>query len=94
LTESQEGAQALVEALVKNQACALLVQNLERLDENVPEESDGVHNTLCKFVVHLFFSKSVIFILLFLLPKINIPNIPLYVRLFGYALFNDVDQGA
>ncbi|KAF4521843.1 hypothetical protein B566_EDAN003717 [Ephemera danica] len=47
--ESQEGAQALVEALVKNQACALLVQNLERLDENVPEESEGVHNTLSIF---------------------------------------------
>lgn len=25
---------------------ALLVQNLERLDESVKEEADGVHNTL------------------------------------------------
>lgn len=25
---------------------ALLVQNMERLDETVKEESDGVHNTL------------------------------------------------
>lgn len=25
---------------------ALLVQNLERLDESVREEADGVHNTL------------------------------------------------
>ena len=28
------------------QVIALLVQNLERLDENVKEDSDGVHNTL------------------------------------------------
>ena len=28
------------------QVIALLVQNLERLDESVKEESDGVHNTL------------------------------------------------
>ena len=27
---------------------ALLVQNLERLDESVKEEADGVHNTLGK----------------------------------------------
>lgn len=46
LHESQEGASALIEALRKQQACALLVQNLERLDESVKEEADGVHNTL------------------------------------------------
>jgi beta-catenin-like protein 1 len=34
---------------VKGQACALLVQNLERLDENVAEEAEGVHNTLSIF---------------------------------------------
>ena len=28
------------------QVIALLVQNLDRLDENVKEDSDGVHNTL------------------------------------------------
>lgn len=28
------------------QIVALLVQNLERLDESVKEEADGVHNTL------------------------------------------------
>lgn len=28
------------------QVVALLVQNLERLDESVREEADGVHNTL------------------------------------------------
>lgn len=43
------------------QVIALLVQNLERLDENVKEDSDGVHNTLgifntkchCRLVVWL-----------------------------------------
>ena len=25
---------------------ALLVQNMERLDENIKEEADGIHNTL------------------------------------------------
>ena len=31
---------------MQGQVIALLVQNLERLDENVKEEADGVHNTL------------------------------------------------
>jgi beta-catenin-like protein 1 len=31
---------------VDGQVAALLVQNLERLDESVREEADGVHNTL------------------------------------------------
>ncbi|XP_053573870.1 beta-catenin-like protein 1 isoform X1 [Bombina bombina] len=46
LHESEEGAQVLIDALVEGQVVALLVQNLERLDESVKEESDGVHNTL------------------------------------------------
>ncbi|XP_016932201.4 beta-catenin-like protein 1 [Drosophila suzukii] len=46
LGESQEGAESLIEALRKEQICALLVQNLERLNEQVKEEADGVHNTL------------------------------------------------
>ena len=33
---------------VDGQVVALLVQNLERLDESVKEEADGVHNTLGK----------------------------------------------
>ncbi|XP_059474907.1 beta-catenin-like protein 1 isoform X2 [Neocloeon triangulifer] len=49
LTESQEGSEALVDALMAGQACALLVQNLDRLDESVPEEAEGVHNTLSIF---------------------------------------------
>ena len=31
---------------LEGQIVALLVQNMERLDENVKEEADGVHNTL------------------------------------------------
>ncbi|OBS69061.1 hypothetical protein A6R68_02384, partial [Neotoma lepida] len=61
LHESEEGAEVLIDALVLNtsssphqalldvvdgQVVALLVQNLERLDESVREEADGVHNTL------------------------------------------------
>ncbi|XP_014478989.1 PREDICTED: beta-catenin-like protein 1 [Dinoponera quadriceps] len=49
LHESQEGADTLIDALLEQQVCALLVQNLERLDEAVKEESDGVHNTLAIF---------------------------------------------
>lgn len=50
LNESQEGSESLVDALMAGQACALLVQNLDRLDEAVPEEAEGIHNTLCKFL--------------------------------------------
>ncbi|KAG8232430.1 hypothetical protein J437_LFUL012861 [Ladona fulva] len=49
LHESQEGADALMDALLQHQVCALLVQNLERLDESVKEEAEGVHNTLAIF---------------------------------------------
>lgn len=49
LNESQKGADTLIDALLEQQVCALLVQNLERLDESVKEESDGVHNTLAIF---------------------------------------------
>ncbi|ERL84120.1 hypothetical protein D910_04173 [Dendroctonus ponderosae] len=46
LNESEEGADALLESLLEHQVIALLVQNLDRLDETVKEEADGVHNTL------------------------------------------------
>ncbi|XP_077542319.1 beta-catenin-like protein 1 [Haemaphysalis longicornis] len=46
LHESQEGADALIDALIEGQIVALLVQNLDRLDEVVKEEGEGVHNTL------------------------------------------------
>lgn len=49
LHESSEGAEVLIGSLRKQQVCALLVQNLDRLDELVREESDGVHNTLAIF---------------------------------------------
>lgn len=50
LNESQEGSESLVDALMAGQACALLVQNLDRLDETVTEEAEGIHNTLCKWL--------------------------------------------
>lgn len=46
LHESQDGADTLIDALLEQQVCALLVQNLERMDETIKEEADGVHNTL------------------------------------------------
>ncbi|XP_060750400.1 beta-catenin-like protein 1 [Tachysurus vachellii] len=46
LNESDEGAEVLVDALLEGQVVALMVQNMERLDETVKEEADGVHNTL------------------------------------------------
>ncbi|XP_065828455.1 beta-catenin-like protein 1 [Oscarella lobularis] len=46
LTESEEGAQELIDTLVDGQVIALLVQNLQRLDETIKEDSDGVHNAL------------------------------------------------
>lgn len=49
LHESLEGAEILISSLRKQQVCALLVQNLDRLDESVHEESEGVHNTLAIF---------------------------------------------
>lgn len=49
LHESLDGADVLIACLRKEQICALLVQNLDRLDESVNEESEGVHNTLAIF---------------------------------------------
>ncbi|KAK9890502.1 hypothetical protein WA026_010581 [Henosepilachna vigintioctopunctata] len=46
LHESEEGAEALIDSLLEHQIVALLIQNLDRLDETVKEEADGVHNTL------------------------------------------------
>jgi beta-catenin-like protein 1 len=46
LNESQDEAAILIDALLDQQICALLVHNLERLNEAQTEESDGVHNTL------------------------------------------------
>ncbi|CDQ70714.1 unnamed protein product [Oncorhynchus mykiss] len=46
LHESEEGAEVLIDSLLEGQVVALLVQNMERLDEQVKEEADGVYNTL------------------------------------------------
>uniref|UniRef100_A0A7N9AZH3 Beta-catenin-like protein 1 n=1 Tax=Mastacembelus armatus TaxID=205130 RepID=A0A7N9AZH3_9TELE len=46
LHESEEGAEVLIDALLEGQVVALLVQNIERLDEQVKEEADGIYNTL------------------------------------------------
>ncbi|CAC5396640.1 CTNNBL1 [Mytilus coruscus] len=46
LLQFEEGATAVVDSLLEKQVVAILVQNLERLDENNKEEADGVHNTL------------------------------------------------
>ncbi|XP_044743510.1 beta-catenin-like protein 1 [Chrysoperla carnea] len=46
LNESPEGANALLDVLLAQHICALLVQNMERLDEAVQEEATGVHQTL------------------------------------------------
>uniref|UniRef100_A0A8C5G530 Beta-catenin-like protein 1 n=1 Tax=Gouania willdenowi TaxID=441366 RepID=A0A8C5G530_GOUWI len=46
LHESEEGAEVLIDALLEGQVVALLVQNMERLDELVKEEADGIFNTL------------------------------------------------
>ncbi|XP_057370437.1 beta-catenin-like protein 1 [Daphnia carinata] len=46
LNESQDEAAVLIDALLDQQVCALLVHNLERLNEAQSEEADGVHNSL------------------------------------------------
>ncbi|KAF3696565.1 Beta-catenin-like protein 1 Nuclear-associated protein [Channa argus] len=46
LHESEEGAEVLIDSLLEGQVVALLVQNMERLDEQVKEEADGIYNTL------------------------------------------------
>ena len=46
LIESSDGALALLESILENRVLPLLADNLERLDETVKEESEGIHNTL------------------------------------------------
>lgn len=48
LHESEEGADELITALAEAECAALLLHNLNRLDEQVPDERDAVHNTLGK----------------------------------------------
>lgn len=49
LHESMDGADVLIDALRKQQVTALLVQNLDRLNETVKEEAEGVFATLSIF---------------------------------------------
>lgn len=44
--ESEEGAEALIDALAEAECASLLLHNLTRLDEQVADERDAVHNTL------------------------------------------------
>ncbi|XP_041974170.1 beta-catenin-like protein 1 [Aricia agestis] len=46
LHESEEGAEELIAALAEAECPALLLHNLSRLDEQVPDERDAVHETL------------------------------------------------
>ncbi|XP_062501510.1 beta-catenin-like protein 1 [Corticium candelabrum] len=46
LNESEDGAEALIDALLEGQIVSLLIQNLERLNESVQEDANGVHNIL------------------------------------------------
>ncbi|XP_024885121.1 beta-catenin-like protein 1, partial [Temnothorax curvispinosus] len=45
-----QDADTLIDALLEQQVCALLVQNLERLDETVNKEDSGVYNTIDIFM--------------------------------------------
>ena len=38
--------------------CATLIQNLDRLDDSVKEEAEGIHNTLGKDPVNSFITMS------------------------------------
>lgn len=42
----KDGINLLISTLISSKLCALLVQNLERLDESVEEEASGVYNSL------------------------------------------------
>lgn len=46
LNESQEEAAVLIDALLDQQVCSLLVHNMDRLNEAQTEEADGIHNSL------------------------------------------------
>jgi beta-catenin-like protein 1 len=44
--DDQEDAAVLIDVLLEQQICALLVHNMERLDDTNREEADGVHTSL------------------------------------------------
>jgi len=65
LNESQEEASALINSLLEQQICALLVHNLDRLNEMEREEADGIHNTLGNFEAVLTISQKFNAIIIF-----------------------------
>ncbi|XP_022658966.1 beta-catenin-like protein 1 isoform X2 [Varroa jacobsoni] len=46
LNESEEGALALVDSLIEKRVAFQLVENMQRLNETIKEEADGVHHSL------------------------------------------------
>lgn len=62
LHESEEGAEDLINALAEAEAPALLLHNLARLDEQVPDERDAVHNTLGN--CHIYFLNYIYLLLM------------------------------
>ncbi|XP_047500332.1 beta-catenin-like protein 1 [Penaeus chinensis] len=44
--QEEEGAEALIDALLEGQVVTTLVHNLQRMDESNKSEADGVHNSL------------------------------------------------
>lgn len=57
LNDNEDAAEGLIDALLEGQITALLIQNMERLDESVKEEADGVHNSLGKLITYNEFNK-------------------------------------
>ncbi|CAO1419682.1 unnamed protein product [Diamesa hyperborea] len=49
LHESEEGAEKLIDCLKEQKITKLLIANMDRLDESVKEEADGVHSTMAIF---------------------------------------------
>lgn len=87
LHESQEGADTLIDALLEQQVCALLVQNLERLDESVKEESDGVYNTLGNFYIYIYIYTQILNINLFFYNLFLIIYSYIYKMLYFFSYF-------
>lgn len=67
LNENEDGADSLLDTLLDGQVTALLIQNMERLDESVKEEADGVYNSLGLTV-------KMALLVLFQLLRVAFPN--------------------
>ncbi|KAI8812262.1 Catenin-beta-like protein [Cladochytrium replicatum] len=80
--ESEEGMKVFVQALVENQIFELLVDNLGRLNEEQPEDKQGVFNTLGIIEniisVHTSFAEAVVTntsLLAYLLRRLSTPRV-------------------